>query len=181
MKRVFRIFWAWNYEKEEKWLNDMSRQGWQLQKYTPFVYHFVRGEEGEYQYCLEFMDSRGGSRGMEDYLQFLRDSGIECVGRHYSWGYFRRKNDGTPFELFSDIASRVAHLDRILTLMGTFLFLLGYSFVSFFLTGLDEGFSLGRVLILFGLYLPALILGGSGILGLLRKRKDMVKEKMYRD
>lgn len=120
MKRVFKIFWAWNYEKEEKWLNDMSRQGWQLQKYT-------------------------------------------------------------PFELFSDIASRVAHLDRILTLMGTFLFLIGYSFVSFFLTGLDEGFSLGRVLILFGLYLPALILGGSGILGLLRKRRDMEKEKMYRD
>ena len=96
MKRVFKIFWMWDYEKEEKWLNDMSHQGWQLQRYTPFVYHFKQGEPDAYQYCLEFMAPQGGSKGMEDYLQFLAESGIECVGRYFSWGYFRRENDGQP-------------------------------------------------------------------------------------
>ena len=180
MKRVFKIFWMWDYEKEEKWLNDMSHQGWQLQRYTPFVYHFQQGEPDAYQYCLEFMAPQGGSKGMEDYLQFLAESGIECVGRYFSWGYFRRENDGTPFELFSDTASRVAHLDRMLTLIAVILFLLGYSGISFFLRGLKEGFSPLTIAIL-TFYAVVVVYAGGGALGLLRKRKEILAEKMYKD
>ena len=125
MKRVFKIFWMWDYEKEEKWLNDMSHQGWQLQRYTPFVYRFEQGEPDAY----------------------------------------------------SDTASRVAHLDRMLTMIAVILFLLGYSGISFFLRGLKEGFSPLTIAVL-TFYAVVVVYAGGGALGLLRKRKEMLADKM---
>ncbi|MFR1638805.1 MAG: DUF2812 domain-containing protein [Eggerthellaceae bacterium] len=40
------------------------------------------------------------------YLDFLRDSDIECIGSYGRWTYLRRPRDGAPFDLFSDIDSR---------------------------------------------------------------------------
>ena len=44
------------------------------------------------------------------YLDFLRDLDIECVGTYGRWAYLRRPRDGAPFDLFSDIDSKIAHL-----------------------------------------------------------------------
>ena len=27
-KKVYKWIWAWNFDKEEKWLNEMSDKGW---------------------------------------------------------------------------------------------------------------------------------------------------------
>jgi len=32
IKKVFRWFWVWDFEKEERWLNEMAAQGWALKK-----------------------------------------------------------------------------------------------------------------------------------------------------
>ncbi|MFQ9181333.1 MAG: DUF2812 domain-containing protein [Eggerthella lenta] len=42
------------------------------------------------------------------YLDFLRDLDIECVGTYGRWAYLRRPRDGAPFDLFSDIDSKIA-------------------------------------------------------------------------
>ena len=42
-----------------------------------------------------------------------RESGAEYVGRVLQWLYFRKKAELGEFELFSDIDSRIAHLNRI--------------------------------------------------------------------
>lgn len=34
------------------------------------------------------------------------------------WGYFRKKTTDGPFELFSDIESRIKHLNGIIALLG---------------------------------------------------------------
>jgi len=54
----------------------------------------------------------------EQFLTFLRDTGVEIVGTHLSWAYLRRPAAAGPFELFSDLDSRIAHYRRVLALFG---------------------------------------------------------------
>ena len=106
-KTIRRWFWVWSFEKEEAWLNEMAMNGWVLDGVGWCTYHFVRCEPGEYSVRLE-MHPRD-----ESYVEFMRDTGAEYVGRMMMWIYFRKKTADGPFDLFSDIDSRISHLDRI--------------------------------------------------------------------
>jgi len=49
-------FWAWQDEKEEQWLNAMSKQGYHLISPGSFGrYEFEQGEPKNYVYRLDFM------------------------------------------------------------------------------------------------------------------------------
>ena len=43
----------------------------------------------------------------------MHDTGTEVAGRIFAWVYFRRKSELGPFEIFSDIDSKIEHLDKI--------------------------------------------------------------------
>ena len=77
----------------------------------PLRLHFVRCQPGEYTVRLEM---RGHD---EAYLAFMQETGAEYLGRMMKWIYFRKKTADGPFDLFSDLDSRIAHLDRICTLL----------------------------------------------------------------
>ena len=49
----------------------------------------------------------------KDYRSFVEGLGAEYVGSCVTWMYFRRKAELGAFDLFSDIDSLIAHLDRI--------------------------------------------------------------------
>ncbi len=43
--KQFRWFWAWDDEKEEKWLRDMAKKGWHFTSVSlPGNYYFEQGE-----------------------------------------------------------------------------------------------------------------------------------------
>lgn len=100
-------FWVWSFEKEEDWLNEMAMNGWVLDSVSYCTYHFVRCEPGEYSVRLEMHPYD------ETYLSFMRETGAEYVGRMMMWIYFRKKTADGPFDLFSDIDSRIRHLEKI--------------------------------------------------------------------
>ena len=100
-------FWVWSFEKEEQWLNEMALNGWVLDGVGFCRYEFVRSEPGEFMVRLEMHPYD------EDYLRFMHENGIEYIGRMVAWIYFRKKTEDGPFDLFSDIDSRISHLDRI--------------------------------------------------------------------
>ena len=52
-KKVFKIFFVWDFEKEERWLNQMAMEGWVLEEVSFFGYTFRRCEPGEYILRLE--------------------------------------------------------------------------------------------------------------------------------
>ena len=52
-KTVFKLFFVWDFEKEERWLNEMAQEGWVLDNTGFSFYTFVRCEPGEYIIRLE--------------------------------------------------------------------------------------------------------------------------------
>ena len=106
-KTIHKWYWVWDFEKEEEWLNEMAMNGWVLESVGWCTYHFVRCEPGEYSVRLEMHPYD------EEYVSFMKDTGAEYVGRMMMWIYFRRKTADGPFDLFSDIDSKIAHLNRI--------------------------------------------------------------------
>ncbi len=106
-KTIRKWFWVWDFEKEEEWLNEMAANGWVPEDVGLCTYHFVRREPGEYSVRLEMHPYD------EAYLAFMRETGAEYVGRMMMWMYFRKKTAYGPFDLFSDIDSRISHLDKI--------------------------------------------------------------------
>ncbi len=107
----FRWIWAWDFDKEEEWLNTMAASGWTLYKVGYCMYYFERTEPDEYTVRLEMHDRD------DAYISFLEETGAEYIGRVTKWIYLRRKSELGSFELFSDIDSRIAHLGRIATLL----------------------------------------------------------------
>lgn len=122
-KTVRKIFWIWDFEKEEKWLNEMSSKGWHLCEVTGTknqigncTYVFQEGEAGNYIYRLELLNDLPTSVMGTDYIHFVEETGAEHIGSIFRWVYFRRKADSGEFNMFSDIDSRISHLNRILIL-----------------------------------------------------------------
>ena len=106
-KTIRKWFWVWDFEKEEDWLNEMAMNGWVLESIGWCTYHFVRCEPGEYSVRLEMHPHD------EPYESFMKETGAEFIGRMVMWVYFRKKTADGPFDLFSDIDSRIRHLDKI--------------------------------------------------------------------
>ena len=106
-KTIRKWMWVWEFDKEEQWLNTMAQSGWVLDGTGFCKYHFVRCEPGEYTVRLEMREHD------EAYLHFMEETGAEYVGRVMNWIYFRKKTADGEFDIFSDIDSRVNHLNKI--------------------------------------------------------------------
>ena len=111
-KTINKWFWVWQFEKEEEWLNEMASNGWVLDEVGFCLYTFTRCAPGEYTVRTE-MHSYD-----ESYIRFMEETGAEYVGRMMTWIYFRKKTEDGVFDLYSDIDSKIAHLDRIGKLLG---------------------------------------------------------------
>jgi len=118
-KVVRKWFWVWEFEKEEAWLADMVKQGWVLDDVGFCRYRFISCEPGEYAVRLELLEDLPQSEKGMDYINFIEETGAKFVGSYFRWAYFRKKCEDGAFDLFSDIASRIRHIDRIMKMVGT--------------------------------------------------------------
>ena len=152
MKTVRKLFWAWDFDREEDWLNDMAAQGWGLVDVGFCRYTFEACRPGEYGYRLELLENSLKDPKSQEYLDFLAEAGVDRVGHLFRWVYLRKRTDEGPFELFSDTASRIRHLRRILALV---LPILALNLLAGF-NGLEEA---GFVNLLLAILLAAAIEG----------------------
>ena len=113
-KTIRKWFWVWDFDKEEEWLENMARNGWVLDGVGFCTYHFIKTEPGEYSVRLQYLPI---AEENTDYTNLLVESGAERVGRMVQWVYYRKKTADGPFQLFSDLDSRITHLDKIAKLM----------------------------------------------------------------
>lgn len=117
----YKWFWAWNFDKEEKWLNEMSEKGLQLTDVKAIRYKFDEGKPDEYTYRIEMLDELPSSKRSRDYIRFLEETGVEMIGCYIRWVYLRKKKTEGDFDLFSDLDSRINHLTKILYFLAVFI------------------------------------------------------------
>ncbi|UED82132.1 DUF2812 domain-containing protein [Lysinibacillus sp. CD3-6] len=107
MKKIkFRFFL--DYEKEEKWVNEMAAQGWHLRRNIISFFVFEQGEPGKYIYRNELVVGE-----KKDYCEFLESLNIECISKFGVWAYYRKEAADGAFELYSDAPSKIKYLKSI--------------------------------------------------------------------
>ncbi|MFA7502925.1 MAG: DUF2812 domain-containing protein [Anaerovoracaceae bacterium] len=175
-REIFKIFWAWDYGKEEMWLNSLAAKGLALVSVSAFKYTFEESEPGEYQIRQELMENLPSNSESVQYIRFLEDTGVEYLGSVVRQAYFRKKSIDGKFDLFSDNASRIKHLKRLVSLLAVLA-------VAMLINSLSTGifyFSTGEgiMLALMVLCIVLCVLLGYGtwriIRSIRRLQKDMV-------
>ena len=118
--KKFHWFWAWEDEKEEAWLREMSQKGWHLKSVSiPSNYTFEQGEPTDYVYRLDYFIDR---KNMEEYQQIFADAGWDYMGEMSGWQYFRQEAaQGQELEIFTDNTSKAKKYQRLMLFLIIFL------------------------------------------------------------
>ena len=110
--------WFLDWEKEEKWVNEMAAKGLALTAIGLGRFEFEECDPGEYRYRCELLKNLPNHPESEQYIRFVESTGAEHAASWMRWVYFRKKTADGEFELFSDNASKISHLGTILALIG---------------------------------------------------------------
>lgn len=111
--KKFHWFWAWDDEKEEIWLRDMSKIGWHFRSVSmPGYYIFEQGNPINYTYRLDYFIDR---KDMSNYLQLFQDAGWSYLGDMGGWQYFCKEGlNGEEQEIHSDKESKAKKYQRLM-------------------------------------------------------------------
>ena len=92
-------------ERIEEQANRMAKEGWLLEKFGSLFSTYRRGKAGEYEYRVQVKEA-----GMDrlTYVAELAEFSIEEIGSVGDLLVLRKKADGTPFDLYSDLDSLIA-------------------------------------------------------------------------
>ena len=116
MRRVIhKIFWIWQLEKEQAWINEMASHGYSLEHAGRLTFEFEETEPNKYIYKELFLKGWGESAENIKYFKFLEEMGIKVVCYiNYPgtcWVYVRALKEEYPngIELYSDIDSKIQY------------------------------------------------------------------------
>ena len=113
IKKLWRFYSIANYEKEEAFLNEMARAGWNLTAVGFCRYIFRRGNEGEYIYKLDMVERTGSGEVKESYFNFLTDCGIRIVGEFKDWIYLQKRASEGPFDMKDDTYAKLRLVNKV--------------------------------------------------------------------
>ena len=122
-KIVYRIFTIADYEREALYFREMHAKGWKLRKVSYSIllfvvkYTFEKCQPEQVSYQLDFYPMEKSERA--SYLQLFKDCGWEHITNFNGFSYFRKLHSGiesdAEFEIYNDVAGKLAMLKRILT------------------------------------------------------------------
>lgn len=122
-KIVYRIFTIADYEREALYFREMHAKGWKLRKVSYSIllfavkYTFEKCHPEQVSYQLDFYPMEKSERA--SYLQLFKDCGWEHITDFNSFSYFRKAHSeiesNAEFEIYNDVAGKLAMVKRILT------------------------------------------------------------------
>jgi len=113
IKKLLRFYSVADYEKEEAFLNEMARAGWNLTAVGFCRYIFRRGNEGEFIYKLDMVERSESDEVKESYFNFLSDCGIRVVGEFKDWIYLQKPASEGPFDMKNDTYAKLRHVNKV--------------------------------------------------------------------
>lgn len=160
--RKFKLFF--DKEKEEKWLNEMCRQGWGMTNFFMGVYTFMPCAPGQYTYQVDLPEFQGGTgrrdQRKRDYIEFVESTGAEYVCSWVFYMIFRKETCKGNFKLYTDPESEIrlfGRLRRLFLLVGLIEFFLSIFQTANYINYVTNywGPNLGENVVMFlGLCLP---------------------------
>lgn len=154
-KKVIKFITVDNFEKEETYLEQMSKKGWHFVKYEGLRYFFESGDPINIIYQIDYHSSTDGDK--EDYLQLFKDSGWIPVFAYPifdgEWCYFKKEtaSNNSP-KIYTDNESKIELFSKIRKTWGTFGLILSLVFLPItFVTGIltSNSFLIYFVLLIF--------------------------------
>ncbi|MBU3196683.1 DUF2812 domain-containing protein [Clostridium algidicarnis] len=109
--RKFKFFI--NYDKEEKWLNDMAKKGYELET-ASFGYKFSFTKPQNTKIRIDYRIFKNKEDFM-DYSALFEDSGWKHISGNKSCGaqYFKKIDENGDEDIFSDDMSKAARYKRL--------------------------------------------------------------------
>ena len=109
----FKWFWGWQDDKQEAWLEAMSRRGLHLKRIRAFGrYVFELGEPKNFIYRLDF-DQKSGQDS--EYFNLIEEAGWVRIAQVLGWQYWRKETaEGKSAEIFTDNESKIRKYRRLL-------------------------------------------------------------------
>ncbi len=110
--RKFRCFM--NYDKEEKWLNDMAKKGYGLKNADCFGYEFYSTKPENATIRIDYRNFNS-KKTFVDYCMLFQDSGWQhIVGSKFSGTqYFKKTDENGEDDIFSDVISKAGKYKRL--------------------------------------------------------------------
>lgn len=177
-KKLHKYFTISDFEKEEDFLREQHRQGYELTSFTGLsCYRFKQCEPKDVVYRLDYCGADVSDK--EAYIQMFQDYGWEYLFDRFGWSYFRKEvTEGEDVEIFSDNQSRLNLVEKVFkTRMLPILIMFLCCLVPQVPNVLFR-FELGLKIfwfVLFGLYIYLVIHCGLGLLRLKRKYETAAK------
>ncbi|MBO5686579.1 MAG: DUF2812 domain-containing protein [Alistipes sp.] len=113
IKKVWRYFTIADYEREEQWINEMAREGWNLTAVGLCRYIFRRGMAGEYIYKLDLIERTESDEVKESYFNFLTECNIRIVGEFKDWLFLQKRAADGPFDMKNDTYAKLRTVNKI--------------------------------------------------------------------
>ncbi|MGR6899284.1 DUF2812 domain-containing protein [Rummeliibacillus sp. BSL5] len=177
MKKVKFRFYL-DFEKEEKWINEMAQSGWHLEMFLLGRFTFIKGDPGESIYRNEFITGMSDLEKKE-YFEFLKDSRITIVHESGGWVYMKKAAAEGPFDIYTDTKSKIDYYKRILNFFLILFFVnlsLGISNVSLFTDNSSMGIanaSIGLINIAVALLIAV------PIVKIIKRKKGLQEEQQF--
>lgn len=114
-KTEFKFFSIMNWEKEEDYLREQHKKGWEFEKVKGYgSYHFAKTEPADVIYRLDYNpDSFDKNSG---YIEMFNDCGWEYLQIYMGYSYFRKKASDyseKEDEIFCDDESKLEMVKKI--------------------------------------------------------------------
>ena len=121
-KVIYRIATIADYDREALYLRKMHAEGWKLKEVTYSIllfavkYTFEKCQPEQVSYQLDFYPMKKSERA--SYLQLFKDCGWEHITDFNGFSYFRKVHfeieSDAEFEIYNDVAGKLAVVKRIL-------------------------------------------------------------------
>lgn len=115
-KHCIRYFTIADYEQEEKWLNNMSKGGWNFVSTNGLIYTFEKGIPGEYIYKIDLPSEKMTEGEIDTYYKFAEECGIEVVSTFKMGRYLRKKSIDGNFETKDNLRAHLLMVNRAYSL-----------------------------------------------------------------
>ncbi|MCR5804898.1 MAG: DUF2812 domain-containing protein [Clostridia bacterium] len=115
IRRIHRLYFIWQLDKEEAWINEMASHGYSLIGCGRLYFDFEETDPGKYKYKTLFLrGSYTGKKNM-DFFSFLDEVGIKVTSYIQYPGtccvYTRASAEDYPdgIDIYSDIDSKITY------------------------------------------------------------------------